>query len=266
MILVMLWFATIVILALLTAVGAVTSIVGRHLNLLFVIALASLMVCIAIEGILLLKINRSVTTYAAYWSKQTAETPGEIIYIAMGDSAAQGIGASSVQTSYVNLIAEQITHETGKRVRIINLSKSGGKIADVLNDQLPQLAKLHPDIVTVDIGSNDITANTPANQVIAQSNTLLRQLQKYPTVFATLPDFMWGAQQQRVSLINNAVMEAGTRYGVTIADLHTPTHLKMWAWNEFAADGFHPSDTGHQTWAKALLPSVLKIVTASQSR
>ncbi len=41
-------------------------------------------------------------------------------------------------------------------MKLINLSVSGAKVADVTNNQLPQLQGLKPDLVTIEIGANDI--------------------------------------------------------------------------------------------------------------
>jgi acyl-CoA thioesterase-1 len=41
----------------------------------------------------------------------------------------------------------------------VNLSRSGAKLADLVHHQLPRLAELSPDVVTVDIGGNGVISH-----------------------------------------------------------------------------------------------------------
>ena len=55
-------------------------------------------------------------------------TTGVLRYVAIGDSAAQGIGASRPDRSYVGVLADDIHAATGRSVRVINLSISGATV------------------------------------------------------------------------------------------------------------------------------------------
>ena len=85
-----------------------------------------------------------------------------MLYVAIGDSAAQGIGASRPDRSYVGVLADDIRNLTGRSLRVVNLSVSGATTELAVLDQLPRLAKLSPDLVTVAIGANDIASWDPA--------------------------------------------------------------------------------------------------------
>ncbi|MBW3639915.1 MAG: hypothetical protein KY451_08715, partial [Actinobacteria bacterium] len=80
-----------------------------------------------------------VDAYASAW-KQPRGEPGGLVYVALGDSAAQGIGASSLQRGYISLVADRLAGSTGRPVQVINLSSSGARIRDVIEEQLPELA------------------------------------------------------------------------------------------------------------------------------
>ena len=114
------------------------------------------------------QISRDVDAFREHWAEPRAQHPddgvgrehpeGVVHYVALGDSAAQGVGASHVGASYVALLGRRISLATGRSVAITNLSVSGAISGDVVAGQLPALAELgfEPDIVTLDIGGNDV--------------------------------------------------------------------------------------------------------------
>jgi acyl-CoA thioesterase-1 len=206
--------------------------------------------------VLVIRLRATIGSYAQYWNTSAKHNAGHLLYVALGDSAAQGIGASSIDNSYVKIVARHISKQTGKTVDIVNLSKSGGKLHDVLSDQLPKLAHLKPDFVTVDIGANDVVGGTSKDAMTHGYEQLISQLRTYRVVFANIPDFMLGAQQRSAQDMNKTIKELCLHYGVQQADLNDATMRKMWALNEFAADGFHPSNAGHRTWASSFLPGL----------
>ena len=104
-------------------------------------------------------VNRHTVDYAEHWRQTAADVPDDAIhYVALGDSAAQGVGASRVEASYVALLAERIAEAAGRQVVVTNLSVSMATSRDVVRYQLPRLAELGraPDILTLDIGGNDV--------------------------------------------------------------------------------------------------------------
>ncbi|MDQ3610495.1 MAG: SGNH/GDSL hydrolase family protein [Actinomycetota bacterium] len=105
----------------------------------------------------LVRLTRSVMTYGQYWSTSSG-TPGGLVYVALGDSAAQGIGASQPERSYVGRLAEKMRERSGCEVLVVNLSMSGATVRDVVDAQLPRLLAMpvRPDIITVAVGGNDI--------------------------------------------------------------------------------------------------------------
>lgn len=114
----------------------------------------------AAELIALVLLYVSVASNKKFWI-QKAKDPGELTYVALGDSAAQGIGASSPMRGYVGLVANKLENKTGKSVRIVNVSVTGATIGDALRDQLPKIQSIKADIVTIEIGANDIKTFQP---------------------------------------------------------------------------------------------------------
>lgn len=85
--------------------------------------LALLVAVTAVWAVELVGLTRSVEARAEYWSVPRGE-PGELLYVALGDSAAQGIGASSPETGYVGVLAARLRASTGRSVEVVNLSRS----------------------------------------------------------------------------------------------------------------------------------------------
>src|SRR4051812_26414700 len=81
--------------------------------------------------------------YAAWWQARNAEAlrSDGPLWVVLGDSMSQGIGATRVERGWVPLV-EAALHEDGRAVRVLNLSFSGARTADVLERQLPALEGL----------------------------------------------------------------------------------------------------------------------------
>lgn len=71
------------------------------------------------------RLNQTLPVHSAWW-REHAGTEGEILYVAIGDSAAQGIGASVPHNSYVGVIADHIRAATGRSVQVRLNRCSGG--------------------------------------------------------------------------------------------------------------------------------------------
>ena len=200
------------------------------------------------EIISLLQLRSSLTSNAAYW-RQLSTQPGELTYVALGDSAAQGIGASRPANGYVGLLADRIVTKTGKTVRVVNLSVSGAKIQDVIKKQLPQLVQYRPDFVTIEIGANDMISFDA--QKFKDSFEQLVPLLPANTVVSNMPNF--GGRIHRVDAVlaaNKIVAAAAKTRNFSVADLYTHTKLHDSPFN-YAADFFHPNNRGYRNWADA---------------
>jgi len=196
------------------------------------------------------RIGRSVGRYTDYWSVQRGAAGG-LLYVALGDSAAQGIGASRPERGYVGRLAERMREQSGRPVQVMNLSRSGARLADLVRDQLPRLAELSPDLVTVDIGGNDVilydaerfsrlvcelTAGLPAGAFVAD-----------------VPYFMHGHWERRAAETGRMLAGCAEANGLYVVRLHEAEQARGPAamLTDFAADWFHPNDRGHRVWADA---------------
>ena len=191
----------------------------------------------------------SVGLYKNFWVKK-AKQPGTFTYIALGDSAAQGIGASSPMRGYVGLIAKNVEQKTGKEVKIINLSSTGAKINDVLTKQLPQIDGLKPDLVTIEIGANDVS-DFNKDQFTNQYIELIKNLPT-GTYVGNMPYFGTRKNTQKNALIANKIIaeELSKRPDLHLVDLQSITKEKHSLFG-YAPDGFHPNNLSYKNWAEA---------------
>lgn len=194
-------------------------------------------------------LGSTVTSYKDFWT-QKAQESGEITYVALGDSAAQGIGATSPQRGYVGLIAANVHEQTNKKVRIINLSKTGAKMNDYLREQAPQLKRIKADLVTIEIGANDIAA-FKTDRYRSDFKKVLASLPK-GTYVANMPVFnSRPASTDKAKQASRIVEEELRSY----PDLHfvdlqkqTTEHQNIFG---FAPDLFHPNNLSYKNWADA---------------
>jgi len=211
---------------------------------------AFVLIAAGVWGVKLVRLAHSVAVYRTYWAEPRGETGG-LLYVALGDSAAQGIGASRPERGYVGLLAERIREQTGRPVRVVNLSRSGATIRDLLDMQLPRLRELRPDVVTVEVGGNDVRSYDPA-RFSADVDELTAAL-PVGTLIADVPDFMHGRWGDRAAEAAGIVAAGAGAHQLRIVPLHDAQRDRGAGamLTDFAADWFHPNDRGHRVWADA---------------
>lgn len=205
----------------------------------------------------------TIPVNSAFWREQQAKK-GELLYVAVGDSAAQGIGASRPSHSYVGFIARHIRELTSRRLRVANLGISGATVRIAIDKELPPLAKLQPDILTVCIGANDI-ADFDAERFDRELRMLFAALPQHAIV-ADLPSFYFLPGEKKVRVANALLRAAAAEHGFTVVPLHDATHRQgLWGvTTQFAGDLFHPNDRGYRIWAAAFAPAVQRRLAALQ--
>src|SRR6266699_1514507 len=86
--------------------------------------------------------------------------PAEPLWVVLGDSTAQGLGALSPDGGYVGQVLAELRRQTAQPWQVLNLSVSGSLTRDVLGAQVP-LMPANADLVTCGIGINDILYTSP---------------------------------------------------------------------------------------------------------
>ena len=208
-------------------------------------------------------LNETLPVHSAWW-RDHAKQPGEVLYVAMGDSAAQGIGASRPDRSYVGVLARDIRAVTGRSVRVVNLSVSGATVELAVRDQLPKFAKFRPDVVTVAIGANDIAKDRWDPEVFERGIREVFSVLPGHALVANLPFFYFPHNERKVLLANRILRGVADEFGLTVVPLHTVTRLRgvRRMLTHFADDFFHPNDHGYRIWADAFRPSLIADLVA----
>jgi acyl-CoA thioesterase I len=194
-----------------------------------------------------LRVVTSVRRHELYWKRRELRR-GELRYVALGDSLAQGVGASHPERGYVGLLAARLEHATGAGVEVINLSATGILITDLVRDQLPVLDQLdpRPDLVTVTIGTNDAGRHDHAG--LGARFDAMCALLPPGTLVADLPKFHRGRRRLagRDAASTVRAVLAGHPHLVPVPLDEATAHTGL---AERSADLFHPNDRGHRRYA-----------------
>lgn len=195
----------------------------------------------------------------AAWWRERRRVPGRFFHLALGDSTAQGIGASSPGRSYLGQLTDRIEAEIGEPVHVTNLAVSGATSFLCARDQLPRAVNpltKHPDLVTVAIGANDIAAWDP----VAYHRNLSRILDALPshTIVGEVPCFHLPWNDSKVREANGILRTVAEARGLDVVPIYAATRQRgvRGILTEFAQDAFHPNDRGYQVWADAFWPIV----------
>lgn len=180
------------------------------------------------------------------WNHDALHADGPL-WVTLGDSVTQGIGASTPAASFAALVREHLRSETGEPWRLINLSMSGARFRDVVDHQVPVIEDygLQPAVVSAVIGSNDYIwrRNTPAIEADAQD--LVGALPR-DTILSRVSE---ARPDRRRIAINRVFEHAGSQGRVRLYRAWDwPTGHGMWA-----QDNFHPNDRAHTHLASNLI-------------
>jgi acyl-CoA thioesterase-1 len=209
------------------------------------------------DGVTALRTDRA--SFATHWQAHNHRilTESGPLWVVLGDSTAQGLGAPSPEAGYVGQALAELRERTGQRWRVLNLSTSGALIRDVLADQLPRLPAA-PDLVTCGIGANDILYTAPT-KVFRDLRALIAAVPDETILLdLPLPAGFWGVlgwlSLPYVVRINRAIHRAAQARDLPVAEV-SAHFLPPWP-GKLASDCFHPSLDGYRDWARALLDAL----------
>ena len=198
-----------------------------------------------------------------------------VLYVALGDSTVEGIGATSPNASYVSRLHARL-RAVYPRASVVNLGLGGATSAGVVDGQLERAVLLRPQLVTLSIGPNDITGHVPVQEYERHVDTIFRRLTRETSAVVVanlLPDLVAtprfrgretsSAVAELTVRFNEALTRLARRYGVEVVDLYQPSRAEIPRRPELvAADGYHPSDLGYARWAELLWAGVERRIAA----
>ncbi len=190
-----------------------------------------------------------IERYGRYWRHEAELALGSRrpALVCLGDSLAQSIGASAPEQGYVGRLRDHLETRVGP-VSVLNLSRSGARIEDVVHTQLPALDNAQVEVawVTCTVGSNDLVRSARWDRIRKSLSVLLEELPPQ-AVMATVP----ANGSVAAKSLNRHLRREAARFEVEVADVERA--LTTWRGRR-ASDLFHPNDDGYQLWADVMTP------------
>ena len=192
-----------------------------------------------------------------------------IRYVALGDSYTIGTSVSEPER-WPNQLAARVPHLD----LVANLAVNGFTSADVIEVELPQLAGLRPELVSLLIGVNDVVQGVPEETYRRYVGLILDRLVEavgaLRILVVTTPDYTvtpaggdYGdpaIQSAAVRRSNTINAELSTSRGVAVVDIYD---LSLAAANDrslIADDGLHPSGAQYALWVERITREVLGLI------
>jgi lysophospholipase L1-like esterase len=177
--------------------------------------------------------------------------------VVLGDSSVAGVGADAAEDTLTYGVAKALSDQY--RVSLHALGVSGSKLANVVGEQLPQVAGLDPDMVLVCVGTNDVTHGTRLRDARAQLRLLVAGLAEVApnarVIVSGLPPaetaFAFHRPLRdllgvRALLFTRLYRAELLPHGISVFDIARLCRSAFRGKREmFSADLFHPSSAGY---------------------
>jgi lysophospholipase L1-like esterase len=198
----------------------------------------------------------------------TTAEQDEIRYLALGDSFTAGTG-NAPSDAFPSRLALR-WHAHGRPVTLKNVAVNGYTTQDVLEREIPEVARFHPTLVTLAVGANDYVRGWSADVYQSNVRVLFRAILDAgiaPNRIVALPQPDWSLSPAATSygdpgriaasivafnaILRDEAQVAGARYVDLYPLMHREAETKM-----LAGDGLHPSARAQDEWAAALYERV----------
>ena len=110
-----------------------------------------------------------------------AKSKAQLVYAPFGDSLSVGLFADKKATRFTSLFARQLARLTGKTVTEAGIAEVGKTATNLGVPALPQLVAQHPDVITIEFGTNDAVGGATSTALAAYQQaltTIVTTLQK----------------------------------------------------------------------------------------
>ncbi len=185
-------------------------------------------------------------------------------YVALGDSYTIGTSVAEAARWPNQLVGRQPALDL-----VANLGVNGFTSADVIEAELPELAGLRPDVVSLLIGVNDVVRGVAEpdyrRNVARILDELVAAVGEAHVLLVTTPDYTvtpagadYGdpAIQSAAIRRNNAInTELAAARRVPVVDIYDISLRAARDRSLVASDGLHPSGAQYALWVERLLPA-----------
>ena len=199
--------------------------------------------------------------------------PRELLYVALGDSTAVGVGATSGGGYPERLV---LRLRPIAPLRLLNLGESGATSSDVIADQVPRARRTQPALVTIGIGINDVGLQLPDDAFAVNLEEIVLPLRELgaPIVLCNIPDLALSpavarlvprsVYERRIEMFNEHITATAARHALTLVDLYSWSRDVLADRPElFSPDGFHPSALGYDVWADRMVAQVSALLRSA---
>ncbi len=188
-----------------------------------------------------------VKAFADEWAAANivAQHASGPLWVVLGDSTSQGVGATTRGAGYVGVVHEVLRRRDAWRV--VNLSRAGASITDVLARQLPELTELTVEepaaLVTCIVGTEDVALRSAGVDVALRS--MLAAMPR-GAVIGTVP-----LPGPAADAANAVIREEVVRHGLRLADLGA---VKVGSTR--GREAVRLGDVSHAAWARIMVAAI----------
>jgi acyl-CoA thioesterase I len=200
------------------------------------------------------------------------EADEQILYVAIGASDALGIGAVPLTNGYVFRIRDELGDQSFD-VDLRTLAIPGAESDTIRKEVEIFLSGIElgifaaPDLVTIWLGANDIIAGVDPGDFESELERIIQQLMEDTSAFiviANIPDLTQlprfienptdDVTIERINSFNDIIEGLANDFGIPLVDLFSEGFTDSQVSD---ADGFHPSNEGHERIAELFLEMIL---------
>ncbi|CAM5313489.1 SGNH/GDSL hydrolase family protein [Leifsonia shinshuensis] len=186
-------------------------------------------------------------------------------YVALGDSFTEGIGdpeplSPGGHRGWADRVAEVLSSKTDD-FAYANLAVRGKLIKQILDEQVDAAVALHPDLITISAGGNDvIRPGTDPDVIAALFDEAVGRLSADGATVVVFTGVDVGFSpvfrgiRGKVAIYNENVRAVAAKYDAIVADQWSLTEIqdvRMWA-----PDRLHLAPLGHHTVARMVLAAL----------
>jgi lysophospholipase L1-like esterase len=196
------------------------------------------------------------------------ERPGgrrTLKYLALGDSYTIGTGSSDDAHAWPSIVAARLGAE------LTNPAVNGYTTLDLIRDELPDVQRIEPDIVSVLIGVNDLVQGRSADEYRRSLTTIYDAVSGRLVVAVSIPtwsyvpaaaEFGGNDHVDRLTRVFNEVArDQAEGRGYKWVDLTEASTGGIGSDGWIASDGLHPGDVQYAAWAEAIWPAFQRAIT-----
>jgi lysophospholipase L1-like esterase len=194
-------------------------------------------------------------------------------YLPLGDSYTIGQG-TEVTKNFPHQLSKSLESKGITLAIVAEPARTGFTTQDMIDQELPLVAKLSPDLVTVLIGVNDWVQGVSKEQyqinVQIILDTLLKHISAERIIVVAIPDFSLTPSgsdyttgrngSAGIAEFNNIMRDSAQTRDIEFVDIFvlSQEQARIRSEKTLAPDGLHYSASGYQEWLQHILPTTEK--------